>query len=179
MMSMVDFFFAHDVPLVQRLHPTTSSPMPQTKINDLPVEYDYEQLTPADVENIKKDPTKEIDDYTFDEHAVLSADDIAEKVRFVYLEGQRMRSNDAATTADDVKQFVIQSDTAMEAFSHSHPRIFAIVCNPDANAIELDAIRKMLELKKEQENGRSEASVLADVEKMVISSANLKRASSA
>ena len=31
----------------------------------------------------------------------------------------------------------------MEAFSHSHPRIFAIVCNPDANAIELDAMRML------------------------------------
>ena len=45
----------------------------RTTINDVPIDYECTSLTPEDVEKIKLDPTKEIYDYTFDSHEVLTA----------------------------------------------------------------------------------------------------------
>lgn len=147
----------------------------KTTINDIPVDYECTSLTPEDVERIKLDPTKEIYDYTFDSHEVLTADTIAAKVRFVHLEALRMHKNDSTTTKEDVESHVLQADPTLQTFKTTHPRVLGIVCDPHASSVDLDAICQMLELKRQQENGRSEASVLADVEKTVIQSANQKR----
>ena len=150
--------------------------MPQkTTINDLPVEYEYASLTPDDIDRIKNDPTKEIYDYKFDDHEVLSADDIAAKVRFVYLEGVRMRKDDATVTVDDIKAAVKRADPTLEGFSKTHPRIFNIVSNPDSPDIDLQTISRMLEFKKQQEAGKSETTILAELEKMIIANADKKR----
>lgn len=156
--------------------PTHLFPMPQKgKLGDVPIEYDYARLTPDDIERIKADPRKEIYDYTFDHHEVLSADAIAARVRFVYLEARRMHGQSPTTTAADVETHVLESDPSLESFKTTHPRIFGIVCNPHASRVDLDAITHMLDLKRQQENGRDETSVLADVERMVIRSADEKR----
>ena len=144
-------------------------------LGNVPIEYDYAQLTPEDIERIKADPRKEIYDYTFDHHEVLTADVIAAKVRFVYLEARRMYENDATTTPEDVEASVVEADPPLTSFKTTHPRIFGIVCNPQADPVDLNAITRMLDLKRQQENGRNEASVLADVERMVIRSADQKR----
>lgn len=145
------------------------------KLGEVPIEYDYARLTPEDIERIKADPRKEIYDYTFDHHEVLTADAIAAKVRFIYFEARRMHAENASTTPADVNAHVLKADSSLNSFKTTHPRIFDIVCNPDADPLELDAITRMLDLKRQQENGRNEASVLADVERMVIDSADKKR----
>jgi hypothetical protein len=147
----------------------------KTHIGGVPIDYECARLTPADVERIKMDPRKSIYDYTFDQHDVLTSDIIAAKVRFVYLEAVRMHRDDSTTTKEDVERRVLEADTTLESFKTTHPRVFSIVCDPHASQVDLVAITRMLDLKRQQENGRSEASVLADVEKAVIHSANQKR----